>query len=73
MHKQREERMTEVRPVTRRREGKPGGLHNSVLSLCRLMVHQVAKWTPEEASAHEDDIAACELFLFPSKREGEEV
>jgi len=72
MHKQREERMTEARPRLRPRVTKPGGLHHTILALCKLMIHQQGKWTPEEVAEHEDDIAACELFCSPL-REGEEV
>jgi len=50
-----------------------GRLHYTLLSLCRLMIHQTAKWTHEETEAHSEDLAACELFSSPLKREGEEV
>jgi len=71
MHERREKRMTEVRPRLRQRKTQPGGLHHTLLSVCRLVVHQSAKWTPEETAEHADDLAACELFCSP--REGEEV
>jgi len=72
MHKQGDRGMT---PVRRRRVPQPGttagGLHTTLLSVCRLMVHQAAKWTTEELQSHEADVAACELFSSP-QREGQE-
>jgi len=64
--------MTEVRPVARVRRTQPGGLHHTLLAVCKLIVHASAKWTHEELEAHGDDLAACELFCS-SSREGEEV
>jgi len=67
MPKQREEGMTQPRLRTRKLgpQTTAGRLHTTLLAVCRLMIHQAARWTPEEARDHEQDLTECEAFCSP--------
>jgi len=74
------ERMTGERPkVARKQRITPEGLHLDmfhvkqrlqelhavIVSLGKLQMHQLAKWTPEEVSDHEEDVRQWSPFFSP--------
>jgi len=75
MSNQREEGMTKPRLRLRKpgQQTTAGRLHTTLLSVCRLMVHQAAKWTTEELAEHEQDLAECEAFSSPPAVNDSEV